>query len=156
MAYSFPIVGNMLPPKTDMRNQKPEMSFPKWAIQRTPASATEDAGVPKLEMHGRPRPVNRKPTSDILLILSTISDIEYSPLLMIYREQPGRAVSGEAAPGEQAPTGADGPGFFLSARFDVELSFGRHGTLRREPRGNGDDQARRGKGYPQGAPDPCL
>jgi len=36
---------------------------------------------------------------------------------MIYREEPGRAVSGEAAPGEQAPTGADWPGFYLSARF---------------------------------------
>jgi len=75
---------------------------------------------------------------------------------MIYREQAGRAVSGEAAPGEQAPTGTDWPGFYLSARFDFELSFGRRGTLRREPRGNGDDQARRGKGYPQGAPYSCL
>lgn len=32
----------------------------------------------------------------------------------------------------------------------------RLGTPRRELRGNGDDQARRGKGYPQGAPDRCL
>ena len=77
-------------------------------------------------------------------------------LLMIYREEPGRAVSGEAAPGEQAPTGADWPGFFLSARFDFQLSFDRLGTPRRASRGNGDDQARRGKGYPQGAPDRCL
>jgi len=36
---------------------------------------------------------------------------------MIYREEPGLAVSGEAAPGEQAPTGADWPGFYLSASF---------------------------------------
>ena len=78
------------------------------------------------------------------------------PLLMIYREEPGRAVSGEAAPGEQAPTGADWPGFFLSAHVDFEMSFGRCETPRRASRGNGDDQARRGKGYPQGAPDPCL
>ena len=49
-------------------------------------------------------------------------------LLMIYREEPGRAVAGEAAPGEQAPTGADWPGFFLSARFDFEMSFGRLGN----------------------------
>ena len=146
----------MLPPKTDARNPKPEMSFPKWATQRTPTSATKDVGVPKPEMLGRPRPVNRKPASDISLILSTISDTGYFFLLMIYREEPGRAVSGEAAPGEQAPTGADGPGFFLSARFDFELSFGRCGAPRRVSRGNGDDQARRGKGYPQGAPDPCL
>lgn len=75
---------------------------------------------------------------------------------MIYREEPGRAVSGEAAPGEQAPTGADWPGSFLSARFDFNLSFGRRGTHRRASRGNGDDQARRGKGYPQGATEPCL
>ena len=47
---------------------------------------------------------------------------------MIYREEPGRTVSGEAAPGEQAPTGADWPGFSLSARFDFELSFGKLGT----------------------------
>ncbi len=77
-------------------------------------------------------------------------------LLMIYREQPGRAVSGEAAPGEQAPTGADRPGFCLSASFRLWLTIVRCGTHRREPRGNGDDQARRGKGYPQGAPDLCL
>ena len=70
---------------------------------------------------------------------------------MIYRKEPGRAVSGEAAPGEQAPTGADWPGFYLSARFDFEMSFGRRRTLRRAPCGNGDDQARRGKGYPQGS-----
>ena len=75
---------------------------------------------------------------------------------MIYREEPGRAVSGEAAPGEQAPTGADWPGFYLSARFRLWLTVVGCGTHRREPRGNGDDQARRGKGYPQGAPDPCL
>ena len=156
MAYSFPIVGNMLPPKTDTRNPKPEMSFPKWAMQRTPASATKDAGVPKPEMLGRPRPVNRKPASDISLILSTISDIGYFCLLMIYRKQPGRAVSGEAAPGEQAPTGADWPGFCLSASFRLWLTVMGYGTHRREPRGYGDDQARRGKGYPQGATYPCL
>ena len=75
---------------------------------------------------------------------------------MIYREEPGRAVSGEAAPGEQAPTGADWPGSSLSAGFDFEMSFGRHGTHRCAFRGNGDDQARRGKGCPQGTPDPCL
>jgi len=43
------------------------------------------------------------------------------PLLMIYREQPGRAVSGEAALREQAPTGADWPGFCLSARLCLSL-----------------------------------
>ena len=68
---------------------------------------------------------------------------------MIYREQPGRAVSGEAAPGEQAPTGAAWPGFYLSARFRLWLTVVGCGTHRQEPRGNGDDQARRGKGYPQ-------
>jgi hypothetical protein len=41
----------------------------------------------------------------------------FSRLLMIYREQPGRAVSGEAAHREQALTGADWPGFYLSASF---------------------------------------
>jgi len=71
---------------------------------------------------------------------------------MIYRKEPGRAVSGEAAPGEQAPTGAARPGFFLSARFDFEMSFCKLGTPRWAPRGNGDNQARRGKGYPQRAP----
>ncbi|WP_277021043.1 hypothetical protein [Paracoccus hibiscisoli] len=83
MAYSFPVVGNMLPPKTDRRNPQPEMGFPKLAIQRTPVSATGDAVVPKPEMRGRPRPVNRKPASDILPILSTISGIENFRLLMI-------------------------------------------------------------------------
>lgn len=39
---------------------------------------------------------------------------------MIYREQPGRAVAGEAAPGEQAPTGADWPGFCLSATLTLK------------------------------------
>jgi len=75
--------------------------------------------------------------------------ILFFSLLMIYREQPGRAVSGEAAPGEQAPTGADWPGFYLSASFRLWLTVVVCGTHRREPRGNGDDQARRGKGYPQ-------
>lgn len=76
-------------------------------------------------------------------------NILFFRLLMIYREQPGRAVSGEAAPGEQAPTGADWPGFYLSASFRLWLTVGGCGTHRQEPRGNGDDQARRGKGYPQ-------
>ena len=115
MAYSFPIVGNMLPPKTDTRNPKPEIGFPKWAMQRTSASATKDACVPKPEMLRTP--TSGEPASDISLILSTISDTGYFCLLMIYREEPGRAVSGEAAPGEQAPTGAAWPGSSLSARF---------------------------------------
>ena len=68
---------------------------------------------------------------------------------MIYRIEPGRAVSGEAAPGEQAPTGADWPGSILSASFRLWLTVMGCGTHRRAPRGNGDDQARRGKGYPQ-------
>ena len=42
---------------------------------------------------------------------------------MIYREQPGRAVSGEAAPGEQAPTGADWPGFFPASEVST-LAYG--------------------------------
>lgn len=53
----------------------------------------------------------------------------FFPLLMIYREQPGRAVSGEAAPGEQAPTGADWPGFYLSARFRLRLTVVGCGTF---------------------------
>ena len=56
---------------------------------------------------------------------------------MIYREGPGRAVSGEAAPGEQAPTGADWPGFSCQRALTLKCRLAGAGRLGARPAGMG-------------------
>ena len=48
---------------------------------------------------------------------------------MIYREQPGQSVSGEAAPGEQAPTDTDWPGFTCQRALTLKCRLASTGRL---------------------------